>query len=152
MTNTFCGQFTKKAYSRPCRTAKMDLSPLPSMSGRALNALLHYKYDSFFLKKTSFILASSIIINWITLNVQISQYFRLVLHVQSQQWKHRYNVWNVFKADYKDIKIASLRSLWCLCGHFWTYISHYSRASTVDFEQVNAEWVITKDSLLRSCL
>ena len=36
------------------------------------------------------------------------------LLVQSQQWKHQNNVWNMFKVNNKDTKTTSLTSFWCL--------------------------------------
>ena len=51
--------------------------------------------------------------------------------VQSQQWKHQINVWNLFI----DVVLVSLLLFYC-CADF----THFSAVSTVDFEQVNAGW------------
>ena len=36
------------------------------------------------------------------------------LLVQSQQWKHQNNMWNLFKVNNKDTKTTSVTSFWCL--------------------------------------
>ena len=38
--------------------------------------------------------------------------------VQSQQWKHQSNVWNLFKVNDKDIGTASLNPFWCFMFNF----------------------------------
>ena len=48
------------------------------------------------------------------------------LLVQSQQWKHQNNVWNLFKFNSENFRWRQ----WLLSGVF-----------TVDFEQLNAGWV-----------
>ena len=50
------------------------------------------------------------------------------LFVQSQQWKHQNNVWNLLKVNNKETKMMPL-------------ISQCSGVSTANFEQENASWV-----------
>ena len=58
------------------------------------------------------------------------------LLVQSQQWKHQNNVWNLFKVNDKDFRIKSMMSLWCIYYqifkdftfarfHYWLWTSKY---------------------------
>ena len=43
-----------------------------------------------------------------------------------------------FKVDNKDTRITSLKSFRYLYCYLWTYFTHFSTVSTVNFEQVNA--------------
>ena len=54
------------------------------------------------------------------------------LLVQTKQWKHQNNVWNLFKVIYKNIKT----SFWCLFCELWTGFTHCFDVSVVDFKQV----------------
>ena len=53
-------------------------------------------------------------------------------------------MWNMFKANNKDIVTTSLlrTSFWCLYYQLWTYFTTFSNVSIVDFEQVNASWEV----------
>ena len=55
------------------------------------------------------------------------------LHVQSQQWKHQNNVWNLFKVNNKDYRTTSLTTerrhifhtlFWCYHCWLWTSECH----------------------------
>ena len=60
------------------------------------------------------------------------------LLVQTSQWKLKANVWNIFnKVNNKDNRKTSLKSFWRLYWQLWTYFTHFSGVSVVDFEQVN---------------
>ena len=37
-----------------------------------------------------------------------------ILLVQSQQWKHQNNVWNLFKVNNRDTRTTSMTLFWCL--------------------------------------
>ena len=50
------------------------------------------------------------------------------LLIQSQQWKQQNIEWNLFKVN-NDAKTTS-----------WANFTHSSGVSTVNFEQVNADW------------
>ena len=59
------------------------------------------------------------------------------LPVQSQQWKHQSNVWNLFKVNNKDANdvvhtLNLFHTFFCVCA----------RVSFVDFEQLNFCWVV----------
>ena len=68
--------------------------------------------------------------------------FQLDLLVQSQQWKHQNNVLNLLKVNHKYTRITSITSFWCLYGYF-EIISDIFCILIVDFEHVNAGWVVT---------
>ena len=59
--------------------------------------------------------------------------------VQSQQWKHR-KVWNQFKENNKDVRATSNEAALVSLLLIWTYFTHCSGVSIVDFEQVSAGW------------
>ena len=59
------------------------------------------------------------------------------LLVQSQKWKHKNNMWSLFKVNYKDTQMKSLISLYC---KLWTDFTQWSGASIFDFEYINAGW------------
>ena len=42
------------------------------------------------------------------------------LFVQTQQWNHQSNVWNLFKVNNKDPRHGFHRLLWCLYCWLWT--------------------------------
>ena len=48
------------------------------------------------------------------------------LYVQSQQWKHQNNLWNMLKIINKDARTISWTSFWCLCCEAWTDFTHCS--------------------------
>ena len=64
------------------------------------------------------------------------------LLVESQQWKHENNLWNLFKAINKDTRMILLTSFWFLYCYIWTDFTNCSRVSIVHFEQVNVGWVV----------
>ena len=66
------------------------------------------------------------------------------LSVHSQQFKHQNNVRNLFKVINKDIKPTSLRSFCCLYFLLQTNFTHCSGVSTVNFEEVNVIYNVTK--------
>ena len=48
---------------------------------------------------------------------------------------------NMFKINNKDTRTMPITSFWCLLLIlYWTYFTHYSTVSFVDFEQVNICW------------
>ena len=53
------------------------------------------------------------------------------LLVQSQQWKHQNNAWNLFKVNSKDARTTS----WYLYCSLWSDFIHCSAISIVYFEQ-----------------
>ena len=53
------------------------------------------------------------------------------LLVQSQQWKHQNNVWNLFKVNNKDARTRS----WYLYCSLWSDFIHCSAIFIVFFEQ-----------------
>ena len=61
------------------------------------------------------------------------------LIVQSQQWKHDSNVWNIFEFSNIDTRATSLISFGCLC-YLLANVMHCSSVSIVDTEQTNADW------------
>ena len=65
-----------------------------------------------------------------------SVFFHLL--VQSQQWKHQKNVWNLFKVNNKDNSLTSMAWFWCLYCQLWIGFTNVSCVFIVDFEQVNA--------------
>ena len=48
----------------------------------------------------------------------------------------------MFKVKNKDTRTTSMVSFWCLYCSLWTYFTPRSSVSTVNFEQVNAEWIL----------
>ena len=72
------------------------------------------------------------------------------LLVQSQQWKHRNKVWNLFKVNNNDIRTKSVTSFsWFYC-YFWTDFTYWSCVSICDFEQGNAGWLITSSNATKN--
>ena len=84
------------------------------------------------------------------------------LIVQSQQWKHQNNVWNLFKVNKKDTSAPFLYPLktsenfdfltfsggiemehCCLYCWLWIDFTDYFGVSIVDFEQVYTSWVVS---------
>ena len=65
--------------------------------------------------------------------VQPSQH----LPVQSQQWKHLTNVWNIFKGNDKNNRTTSMTKI------FYTLLNWF-----VNFEQVNVSWENEKKHLI----
>ena len=43
----------------------------------------------------------------------------------------------------KCVNMASVASLWCLYCYLWTYFTTCSSVSIVNFEQVNADWLVS---------
>ena len=72
--------------------------------------------------------------------IETIRVFCFHLFVQSQPWKHQNNVSKLFKVDTKDTRMTSF---WCLYYYLWTDFTHCSGDSIVDFEQANADWIIT---------
>ena len=70
------------------------------------------------------------------LNNEVVLFFHLL--VQSQQWKHQKNVWNLFKVNNKDNSMTSMAWFWCLYCQLWIGFTNVSCVFIVDFEQVNA--------------
>ena len=64
------------------------------------------------------------------------------LLVQSQQWKHQNNVWNLFKINNDDTRTTSITSFWGLYCYPKAVFTHRSSVSIVDFKQVNSGWVV----------
>ena len=62
------------------------------------------------------------------------------LFAESQEWKHKNNVWNMFKVNNKETRTMSMTSFWFLYCLLWIYFTHCSSVSIVDFEQVNVGW------------
>ena len=63
--------------------------------------------------------------------LQSSKHLSRHLHVQSQQYKHQNNVWNLLKLNNKVT-----RSLYC---YLWTAFTHCSSVSIFGIEQVNIQ-------------
>ena len=59
---------------------------------------------------------------------------RKQIYIQSQQWKHTNNVWNLFKVENKDTRTTSDQLQTCLTPSF--------SVSIVDFEKVNISWAL----------
>ena len=59
--------------------------------------------------------------------------------LKRRHWNQN-NAWNLFKVNNKDTRMTSLTSYWCLYCYLWTNFTQCSGVSTVDFEQVNANW------------
>ena len=64
------------------------------------------------------------------------------LLVQSQQWNHQKNNWNLFKIKNTDTRTMSMTSFWCLYCQLWTDFTHCSDIFIFNFEQVNIDWKI----------
>ena len=64
------------------------------------------------------------------------------LLVQSKEWKHQSNVWNLFKLKNENTRTMPIMSLWCLYCQLWTDFRHCSDISIIDFEELNTgcEW------------
>ena len=60
--------------------------------------------------------------------------------VQNEQRKHQNNALNLFKVNNKDTRMKSLTSLYC---YLWTDFIRCSGYFIVDFELINAGWVLT---------
>ena len=60
---------------------------------------------------------------------------------QIHQWKHRSNVWNLFKITNEDTKTTSKTSFLCLDCSLWADFTHCSGVFIVGVEQVNVDWV-----------
>ena len=78
-------------------------------------------------------------------NLLVKSLFKVKYHnrhvlVQNQQWRHQ-NMWNLFKVGNNDTRTWSLTSFWCLNRQFWTYFTHCSGVSIIDFDQVNAGYI-----------
>ena len=64
------------------------------------------------------------------------------LLVESQQWKHKKYLWNMFKVDNKETRTTSLMSFWCLYFYlFGGFTTHCFGVSIVDFEQVSGTFL-----------
>ena len=50
----------------------------------------------------------------------------------------------MFKVNNKNTGTTSLTPFWCFYCKLWTYFIPFSSVSSVDFEQVNVNWVITR--------
>ena len=68
--------------------------------------------------------------------------------VQNKQWKYQNNVWNPFKVNNKNTRTTAVTSFWCCYCQLWTDFTHCSGVSIVDFEQINAGWVVVKRLLM----
>ena len=66
------------------------------------------------------------------------------LLVQSQQWEHQKNMWNLFSNNKKDTRTASLASSLFLCCWLWTDFTHPTSVSINNFEKVNTSRVRDK--------
>ena len=51
-------------------------------------------------------------------------------------------MWNLFKVNNEETRTTSLTLFWCLCCKLSKDLTHFSGASLIDIEQVNAGWVI----------
>ena len=60
------------------------------------------------------------------------------LLVQSHQWIHRNNKWNLLQVNNEDIRPKSMVSFWCLYCEFPTNFSEYFGVSSIEFEPVNS--------------
>ena len=58
------------------------------------------------------------------------------LLVQSQQWKHLNNMWNLLKFNIKDSKTVTLASFWCLYCSLWADFTYFTGVSIDNFELV----------------
>ena len=70
--------------------------------------------------------------------------FHLV--VQCQQWKH--HVWNLFKVNSEDTGMTSITLFWCFYLWLWIDFTLCVVISIVDFEQVNADWIVLFEVIL----
>ena len=68
------------------------------------------------------------------------------LLVRSQQWKHQYKVWNLFKFNNKVTRTTSLPLLLSPYCYIWTYFTNCTGFSVLGFEQANrnAQWTTHK--------
>ena len=53
-------------------------------------------------------------------------------------------MWNMFKVNNEDTRTMPLASFWDLYCYFWTYFTSCSSIFIVNFEHVNAGWVIIR--------
>ena len=58
--------------------------------------------------------------------------------VQSKNWKHQSNAWNLFKNINKEMRTMSITSFRCFYFSLWTYFTHCCNVSIVSFEQIIA--------------
>ena len=71
-------------------------------------------------------------------------YWKLPSHrllVQSRQWKCQYNVWNLFKVNFKGTRSMSLMtSFCCLYRQLWIDFTYFFGFFIIVFDQINASW------------
>ena len=54
----------------------------------------------------------------------------------------------MFKVNDKNTRRMSTTSFWCFYSQLWIYFIPFTRASPVDFEQVNDSWVNEANTFL----
>ena len=64
------------------------------------------------------------------------------MHVRCWQWRYWSSVWGVFGAGNEDTRTTPLASRWYFYCRLWAWLAPCSGVFVVEFEQVNAGWVL----------
>ena len=83
------------------------------------------------IRTTSINLLMLLLLFWTGIIPQVHSWRLLV---QSQQWKHQKNMWDLFQGNKKDLRTTSLMLFWCLYCSLWTDSTHCFAISVVEFE------------------
>ena len=64
------------------------------------------------------------------------------LLIESQQWKHQNNVWNLSKVNNKNTRMASVTPFWCRYWQLWTDFAFFSSWNAIAYSKLHAKLLV----------